>query len=151
MNLRNIDFRPLVFGLMLVLSVGCGGSINADYSNLDLLDVSGTVTLDGKPLPGATVAFEARDKTYSSGITDENGEYDLLFNTEKSGCLPGDKIVRIQVKTDSEAPEGESDIEGDNGQQANVKVPEEYNKNSTLEVTVDANHTTFDFDLKSQP
>ncbi|QDT40746.1 hypothetical protein Pan241w_08040 [Gimesia alba] len=136
---------------LLILSAGCGGSINADYSKLDLLDVSGNVTLDGQPLSGATVAFEAPDGTFSSGVTDENGAFTLMFNTEKSGCLPGDKIVRIQVKTDAENPDEESEGEGSTANQPQIKIPEQYNKKSTLEATVDANHTTFEFDLKSKP
>ena len=49
---------PLCLLSCLLLSAGCGGSIEADYSKLDLVDVSGTVTLDGQPLSGATVVFE---------------------------------------------------------------------------------------------
>lgn len=151
MKLCGIDFSSIFAVSLLILSVGCGGSINADYSNLDLVNVSGTVTLDGQPLPGATVAFEAPDGTYSSGVTDASGAFDLMFNTEKSGCLTGDKIVRIQFKTDSENPDGESEAEGSTANQSSIKIPEQYNKKSTLEVTVDANHTTFEFDLKSKP
>ncbi|QDV48872.1 transthyretin-like family protein [Gimesia fumaroli] len=142
-------FSPGFVLSLLMLCAGCGGSINADYSNLDLIDVSGKVTLDGQPLSGATVAFEAPDGTYSSGVTDESGAFTLMFNTEKSGCLTGDKIVRIQVKTDLENPDEESGEGSSNQPQS--KIPERYNKKSTLEATVDANHTTFEFDLKSKP
>ncbi|MCA9015337.1 MAG: carboxypeptidase regulatory-like domain-containing protein [Planctomycetaceae bacterium] len=151
MKLYGIDFRSVLFFSLLILSAGCGGSINADYSNLDLVDVSGTVTLDGQPLSGATVVFEAGDGTYSSGVTDDSGNFTLMFNTEKSGCLTGDKIVRIQFKTDSENPDEEAEGEGGTSQQPKLKIPEQYNKKSTLQATVDANHTTFTFDLKSKP
>ena len=153
MSMKLHVFSPcfLLILLPIILSVGCGGSINADYSQLDLLDVSGTVALDGQPLSGVTVAFEAPDGTFSSGVTDESGAFDLMFNTEKSGCLTGDKIVRIQFKTDSENPDDESEEEGRTSNQPVSKIPEQYNKKSTLEVTVDSNHTTFEFDLKSKP
>lgn len=151
MKINVVSPRFILSLSLLILSAGCGGSINADYSQLDLIDVSGTVTLDGQPLSGATVAFETRDGTFSSGVTDESGAFDLMFNTEQSGCLPGDKIVRIQIKTDSENPDEESEEEGGTGNQPQIKIPEQYNKKSTLEVTVDANHTTFEFDLKSKP
>ncbi|WP_291166755.1 carboxypeptidase-like regulatory domain-containing protein [Gimesia sp.] len=144
---------PLCLFAGLLLSAGCGGSINADYSQLDLVDVSGTVTLDGQPLSGATVAFEAADGTYSSGVTDAGGHYSLMFNTEKSGCLTGQKTVRIKFVTDSEAPEGEAETEGAEqpSTAASSKIPEQYNQKSTLTATVDADHTSFNFELKSRP
>lgn len=144
--------RLWLAGCFLILTTGCGGSINADYSQLDLVDVSGKVTLDGKPLAGATVAFEANDGTFSSGVTNDNGDFDLMFNTEKSGCLTGDKIVRIQFKGDSENPDEESEEEREVGQEfkSKIKIPEQYNKKSNLEVTVDSDHTKFNFDLKSK-
>lgn len=143
----------LCFLSALLLSAGCGGSINADYSKLDLVEVSGTVTLDGQPLSGATVAFEAPDRTFSSGVTDASGHYTLMFNTEKSGCLTGQKTVRIKFVTDSETPEGETETEGAEKSPAasGQKVPEQYNQKSTLTATVDADHTSFNFDLKSKP
>ncbi|WP_299459677.1 carboxypeptidase-like regulatory domain-containing protein [uncultured Gimesia sp.] len=138
---------------LLALFSGCGGSINADYSQLDLVDVSGTVTLDGQPLPGAMVTFEAKDGTFSSGVTDESGRFNLMFNTEKSGCLTGDKTVRIKVGGDLENPDEETEGESEAGRQAGsqIVIPAQYNKKSTLEVTVDANHRSFEFDLKSKP
>tara|TARA_R110002111_G_scaffold203713_2_gene268540 strand:- start:2209 stop:2682 length:474 start_codon:yes stop_codon:yes gene_type:complete len=148
-----ISPRVLFTVCLLALISGCGGSINADYSQLDLIDVSGTVTLDGQPLPGATVAFEASDGTFSSGVTDEGGHFNLMFNTEKSGCLTGDKTVRIKVGGDLENPDEESEGENEQGRQvgSQIVIPAQYNKKSTLEVTVDADHRSFEFDLKSNP
>jgi hypothetical protein len=139
-----------------VLATGCGGSIHPDYSNLDLVDVSGTVTLDGQPLAGAQVAFEAPDGTYSSGVTDASGNFDLMFNTEQSGCLTGEKVVRIKLAGSSETMDEAPDDEGnsDEGVKKTAtagKIPAQYNKDSTLKATVDADHTTFQFDLKSKP
>ncbi|QDV18382.1 hypothetical protein Pan153_30400 [Gimesia panareensis] len=148
--------RLLATVCLLALITGCGGSIHPDYSQLDLVDVSGTVTLDGQPLSGAQVAFEAPDGTYSSGVTDSGGNFDLMFNTEKSGCLTGEKTVRIRMAGSpegmGEAPddEGNSD-EGGKPKSATGKIPAQYNKESTLKATVDADHTTFQFDLKSKP
>lgn len=144
---------PLCLLSCLLLSAGCGGSIEADYSKLDLVDVFGTVTLDGQPLSGATVVFEAPDRTFSSGVTDASGHYSLMFNTEKSGCLTGQKTVRIRFVTDSETPEGEVETEGTQESPAasGQKIPEQYNSKSTLSATVNADQTSFNFDLKSKP
>ncbi|MCA9155807.1 MAG: carboxypeptidase regulatory-like domain-containing protein, partial [Planctomycetales bacterium] len=61
----------LFAGLMNVLS-GCG-SAGADYSKVDLIQVSGTVTLDGQPLPKAVVTFETPDGQFSYAMTDSSG------------------------------------------------------------------------------
>ncbi|WP_339736410.1 carboxypeptidase-like regulatory domain-containing protein [uncultured Gimesia sp.] len=151
MKRYRIDSRSVLFFSLLILTAGCGGSINADYSKLDLVDVSGTVTLDGQPLSGATVAFEAGDGTFSSGVTNESGDFKLMFNSEQSGCLTGDKTVRIQFKGDSENPDEESEEEGGTSTQPQSIIPEQYNKKSTLKASVDSSHTTFEFDLKSKP
>ena len=148
--------RMLTTLCLLSAAVGCGGSIHPDYSQLGLVDVSGTVTLDGQPLSGAEVAFEAPDGTYSAGVTDSSGNFDLMFNTEKSGCLTGEKTVRIRMAGNpegmGEAPDdaGNSD-EGGKQKAAPGKIPAAYNKESTLKATVDADHTSFQFDLKSNP
>jgi len=57
--------------------------------------VTGTVTLDGKPLANATVYFRPEgDKmgTGSTGTTDANGKYELVTsfgNETKPGAIPG--------------------------------------------------------------
>ena len=83
---------PLCLLSCLLLSAGCGGSIEADYSKLDLVDVSGTVTLDGQPLSGATVvALDigdeklqlARDVGAHHAIpSDENAAANLLLDSD---------------------------------------------------------------------
>lgn len=130
-----------------VLVSGCGGPLATDYSGLGLVEVSGTVTLDGDALPGATVIFEADDQTYSYGTTDGAGRYELMFNSEKSGVLPGPKIVRITM-----GPVGEeSDIEPDEGEDSPapppMEIPARYNTRSELTADVSAERRRFDFDL----
>jgi hypothetical protein len=56
--------------LLLVLLSGCGKGIDANY-------VEGTITLDGKPLPGASITFfvSGDDTKTAGGFSDENGRY----------------------------------------------------------------------------
>ena len=141
------------------LLIGCGGgATDADYGSLGLVSASGTVTLDGSPLAGATVQFEADDQTYSVGATDSNGYYSLQFNSEKSGVIPGRKTVRITTSSggDSDdssdgASEKDSDspAAGDAAKEASTAVPACYNRESKLTVEVTSSGTTFNFDLKS--
>lgn len=123
--------------------VGCNGDRQPEYASLGLVDVSGKVTMDGAPLPNAKVAFEnPEDKTYSVGKTDDSGAYRLMFNSEKSGCTPGKKIVRITPYMGSESdPDAEP---------SDAKIPARYGKKSELTADVDSSKRTFDFELKSQ-
>jgi len=133
---------------------GCGGPLDVDYSQLNLAEVSGTVTLDDKPLAGARVSFEAPDQTYSYGITDSAGEYTLMFNSEKSGVTPGKKTVRIVMGGALDEAESE-DVEDPDSDEpsaaSDVTIPERYNRKSTLTETVEPGNQTFDFKLKSAP
>lgn len=128
---------------------GCGGPLATDYSGLNLVEVSGRVTLDDDPLPGAMVIFESEDQTYSYGRTDDSGRYELMFNSEKSGVRPGPKIVRITT-----GPAGEeSGIEPDEGEESPapppMTIPARYNTRSELTAEVSAERRRFDFDLRS--
>ena len=54
--------------ILLMPMAGCG---RGGYGELGLIEVSGTVTLDGQPLPGAKVMFEGEDKRAAIGITEQ--------------------------------------------------------------------------------
>jgi hypothetical protein len=58
-----------LFALCLLMLAGCSG--DGGYGELDLIDVTGTVTLDGAPLAGAKVRFEDASRSGSEAITDE--------------------------------------------------------------------------------
>lgn len=95
-NRTHCALTLLLFGLFLI---GCGGPT--------LAPVSGTVTLDGKPVDGIRVTFEpivgesdVTDEEYytSFGITDEAGHYDMQTEVEdklKTGAVVGRSAVRL--------------------------------------------------------
>ena len=148
----------------MLFATGCGGvTPTSDYSKITLLNVTGTVTLDGKPLPAAVVTFDAPDGQFAFGQTDSNGKFSLQHDSEKSGATPGKKTVRISTtrkilglkSTDSgggEAPAGEDGGgEGDAAKpRATEQVPIRYNKKSELTVEVSPDKTHFDFPLVSK-
>lgn len=125
------------------LLAGCGRH-KADYSGLGLIDVSGVVTLDGRPLEGVTVIFEAADGQFSYGVTDGAGSYGLQIDSEKSGVTPGKKIVRVTSRPLSE--EWGEEPEESAGPQPE-KVPSIYNRESSLRVSVPSD--SYDFALKT--
>ena len=133
---------------------GCGPKANTNYDAVDLVEVTGTVKLDGSPVSGVTVVFESENKSTSSGKTDSSGKYALRFDSNKMGVIPGEKTVRIRFG----GPEGGDGDEGggedENGQPIAKKVnkiPEKYNTKSELKRTVEKGKAAqvFDFDLKS--
>jgi hypothetical protein len=66
-----------------------------------------------------------------------------MFNSEKSGCTPGGKVVKISGNPvgDNEDPDAANE---------QIELPAKYNKNSVLNAAVDAEHRTFDFALRSK-
>ena len=100
--------KPLLMVWLLAFScilfaAGCG------QSGPQLGAVTGTVTLDNKPVPGALVTFISKeaDGTSSYGKTDSNGKYKLEFSTERFGAMLGNHDVVITTKRMSadEAPD----------------------------------------------
>lgn len=76
-----------VFLAALVPLTGCGG--------VTLLPTQGVVTLDGKPVEGATVVFTSPDgKTNASGMTDAAGAF-TLSTGEKLGAAAGTYKVTV--------------------------------------------------------
>lgn len=72
----------------------------------DLSYVSGVVTLDGRPLADVEVTFsrtkapegvdiEADGSTPSSGFTNSQGEFRLMFDSDNEGVLPGTHQVYL--------------------------------------------------------
>jgi hypothetical protein len=143
--------RQGYFALSLLgtLLAGCTARL-ADYRSLDLVTVSGVVTLDGQPLAGATVLFEGADRSFSSGTTDKAGRYQLSYSSEQRGVKPGRKTVRIRTRpvTTEEPTDG-----GRSEEAAPIpeRIPARYNVQSVLSADVDARHGRFDFALQSTP
>jgi hypothetical protein len=82
---------PLTGLALLVAASGCGGSLTP-------VPVSGTVTLDGKPVEGATVTFHAvgndKEGKPATGETDKTGTFRLRTGTA-DGARPGEYKVVI--------------------------------------------------------
>lgn len=133
----------LVCALPILAFSGCG---EAGPPEPELAPVSGVVTLDGKPLPEATVIFGG----VSRGITDAEGRYELSRG-EKKGAPMGKQRVVIDkwVLPDGSLYTGDvSPLEAD----AKQLLPSKYSDEGASELTADvpAGGGTIDFDLKSR-
>jgi hypothetical protein len=148
-----------VLGLSLVLCGGCGDS-------LPVAPVSGTITLDGQPLAGASITTQPvatnspNPGPGSFGQTDDQGRFELeLVKPARKGAIIGDHRVMIsKAGTVSSEPEqsatGEpvwSDDPRGNRQPTGGNWPARFTDGS-LQLTVPREGTDqANFDLKSKP
>ncbi len=142
--MRSHTFCFVIALMSLTAIVGCGGG-NA----YEVAPVSGRVTLNDKPLAGATVTFEpagtaAELGPSSFGKTDSDGRYVLeTVTNSEPGATVGNHVVRITADSeqkDSDAPDPSAAV----GQ-----IPLKYNLESELKFEVTPSGTTkADFDLK---
>lgn len=114
---------------LVVLATGCNGD--------GKVRVSGTVTLDGNPVPNGSISFESADGgpgVGSGGIVD--GAYDLR-------TFPGSKKVRIIAYRSSG---------GQLGHMAGFEnyIPRRYNDKTMLIREVSPEGNQIDFDLKTE-
>jgi len=136
-----------LLGVALVSVSGCGEAPK-------FAPVSGVVTLNGKPLANATVAFAPIAKEGSidagdgsAGKTNAQGEYTLTTSRRVPGAMVGKHRVRISVlaqqvgESDQRPPPG--------GWPLKDKIPARYNGETTLTFDVVPGPNKADFDLKS--
>lgn len=126
-------FALLVFATCLVLlTSGCG-----ELSHT----VSGTVTVDGAPLPEGYIAFIPAESGAGGGSNIVNGKY-----TVKTG--PGKHRVEITASKLTPLPPGQV---GMNGEKEEVRqyLPTRYNSNSELTAEVPGSGP-LDFPLTTQ-
>ena len=91
-NQKMKPFLPLFVFLLLVAFVGCGDSNPPTYK------VTGVVTLEGKPVEGATVTFTpsgGSEQKPAVGTSGADGKYSLTTFTGGDGALPGSYKVTV--------------------------------------------------------
>jgi hypothetical protein len=107
---------------------GCGGTGDRPK----IAEVTGVVTLDGVPLPGASITFNQPGFRSSIGNTDEQGQYELIYIRDIRGAVLGEHEVKIKVF-------------GNKGPQ----VPARYNDASELTAVVKGGRNEINFELES--
>lgn len=137
--------------LILFLCMGCGNGLPP--SKLDRQTVSGSVTLDSKPLSNGSIAFHPLSPTGESTVSgtlikegafklsDENGlppgKYKVVITSSAAiGNLPSDPEAAMDAaaKPPAEGP----------------KIPAKYNTNTELTCDiVDGPNDSLSFELKS--
>lgn len=90
----DLKFRRVWLLLPLIaLTIGCGGGEAT-------LPVSGTVTLDGKPLPNVNVMMIGTDGASTMATTDTSGSFSTGVQENTVGVPAGTYNVGITAKTE---------------------------------------------------
>jgi hypothetical protein len=129
----------------VVAAAGCGGE------RRDVIPVSGTVTLDGRPLGGATVTYRPTGDTPGNGgtaVAGPDGRYAVSGPQGQRGLPPGAYRVSVslRLRKDGTAPPPDvPPIESD----ASETLPAWYSdpERTELSVAVDAERP-YDLPLK---
>jgi hypothetical protein len=134
-------------GLVLI---GCGGP----GDELPRQPVSGTVTLDGKPLERGTIAFQpASGLPTAAAVPIIGGSYSIARD---HGLVPGPYKVSISSSPETASPidpaTGTPPPPGQPTPPPKELLPERYNASTTLTADVkEQGSNTFDFPLTSAP
>ncbi len=122
-------WAPFLLAAIMLTWAGCGGGDRPDLGR-----VHGVVTLDGEPLAEAFVHFDPGTVRGSTGVTDANGRYELIYIRNTKGAAIGEHTVRITKRTET-APE---------------ILPARYHSQTTLKATVEPGRNEIDFALTSK-
>lgn len=129
----------LLAAAWLVAVAGCGSS------GPPLGRVSGTVTLDGKPLEGARIVFQPLEgDSPSTARTQADGRYELIYLRDHKGATIGKHEVTISTFRQLSGTEGSGRTE------IPERVPARYNDATQLVRQVEPGSTTFDFELEGE-
>ena len=146
----------LVAPLALAGLVGCG----SDEDRITLVPVTGTVTLNRKPLADARINFAPADgnkhKTPGVDSTGPDGGYKLMFKG-RSGVAPGKYKVSISPPADPSGG-GDSNVFKDDplqaqfaaeARQSSVAKKKDVGAQSEFEREVSEKGDVLDFDVKA--
>jgi hypothetical protein len=133
-------FALLAITSLLLTGVGCS-------SGREVAEVTGVVTVDGKPMDLIHIEFWSTGGPRSVGKTDANGKFELIIDdqTEQKGAVPGEHKVCLRdtwPSKDDYINEGGEWVDKSDGKKSRIDT-----MNSPLSVKVEAGKPNF-FELK---
>jgi len=129
--------RWAVLATLALSGVGCG------ERGPEVGEVRGLVTLDGSPLANAQLVFTPATGRPSTGVTGEDGRYELVYLRDQKGAVLGKHTVRITTLQRSTSDRGEDPP-------FREKIPPQYNEVTTLSTEVHSGENTCDFALTTK-
>ncbi|QEH33145.1 hypothetical protein OJF2_16420 [Aquisphaera giovannonii] len=127
--------RETWIGIFTVCALALGAGCSGPEDDLPREPVSGTVSLDGKPLPGGTITFTpAGGGASAGGATIKDGSFSI---GREGGLVPGNYAVAIYA---SDRPEGQERPKQAGGLKefkvAKELIPAKYNAKSELKAEI---------------
>jgi hypothetical protein len=95
---------PLALALTWGLLAGCGGG---DSGELPTVRVSGTLSVDGKPVSKGTVHFVPANGRPATGIV-EDGKFTLSTYKEGDGVVAGQNRISVEVVQEVPTKDGDT-------------------------------------------
>ena len=145
LNPQHVTRRAgLLLGLVCLIGVlGCGGSA-------DLGSVTGTVTLDGKPLDHGTVYFLPEAGHGAEGEIQSDGTYRLGTYGKSDGALVGEHRVGVAVLAKPVWPPNYDNP--DRSSKSELSVPAHYGSPQTsgIRYTVQPGSNEYNIELVSK-
>src|SRR5207247_10952611 len=90
--------------LLLVALTGCGGGAPA------IVDVEGTLTYKGQPVPNVYIDFHPENGRQSWGLTDDQGHFKLNYDRQHDGAIVGKHKISIRANTGRPSSPRDQDI-----------------------------------------
>lgn len=91
----------LLFTAIVYSFSGCGGASKTPKVHA----VSGILTVNGQPAPNIIVHFVPAKGRSSTGVTDAKGAFELKYEKDVLGVVPGDHKVWIEYRPGTPAEE----------------------------------------------
>ena len=103
-------------------------------------EIEGTVRLDGEAVEAASLIFQPDTGAPSTGTTDAEGHFEIMFEKGRPGAVIGRHKVTIQTYRFGLSEDRTPQITPE-------RIPPKYNRQTELVREVTAGRQTFDFDL----
>ncbi|VAX38777.1 hypothetical protein MNBD_PLANCTO02-695 [hydrothermal vent metagenome] len=132
----------LLSAFLLWTAIGCS---SGPSDQPELGTVKGKVTMNGQPMANVIVTFQPENNggkekgRVSIGKTDEQGNYELGYNTKSKGAKVGQHTVRISTVFENPAPDGNDPKD---------PIPAKFNVKSEIKKEVQSGENSIDIKLE---
>jgi hypothetical protein len=124
--------RTAMLASLSLLALGCGGG------SLETAPVTGTVTLDGKPLPHGMVVFSPERGRGATGQIESDGSFTLSTYGNGDGAVVGPHRVAVMCSVDLPNPSPNPDNPDDGmWKRTRSLIPTKYTNSATSGLTFD--------------
>lgn len=142
-QLQRVTETAVLTVLFVVANGGCGGDDPNAYVGPARVAVTGTVTLDGKPLESGTIKMFPDDESLRKVTAQiQAGTFEI---PEPSG--PNVGTYRVEISSAQPTGEIKTDEGGETFEVLKELIPSQYNENSELSADINKGDNELKFEL----